>query len=582
MKKFLLMLSLSAALLLPGTAKAYTAIQIAEKGQHVIELFNADNLLNTIPRHSDGNCSFEASGSTLKVKNVYGRGDLNIVISGSRGTISTTGTYYLSNIYNHRLYAQKNTNSDGSTIYIIPMFLYYGSSYTYYTPDYGDSASDATKTVDIDSNGDGTYSLSLNGPFRIVSYDKNNNLTSSFRINYIQFESYVPNVTVTDELHDYLNSTTENRTYNAEFIKKSDTLYEIRNWGKRGQHINLNTDWTYSYQNLECTLDFDNLSATIAPTVCEAYIFSTTQAGRVFLGDKYDGESIYDVEGTIKINDISHTPDNTYSHYWTTNNGTAKTYLGNMQIVFPNCQRVVPSESPSVITEYKNSVVTFNTPVEMTHECDLALEKYGYGIVNGKETIYIKGKITPIKNLALVESYELHVVPGQLSDVRSSDFNHENGHINGYNIEKEEYFSDYEIGAKSAPLRVERAASKAAIKNDGNFTRMIPVEDLPVKSSDGKYSFYVKVNYLPEYNLAPTFHELSYISTPTGIDTAIAESDVTIEAATGTITVSGAENVEVYTLSGAQVYAGGEGSVAVAKGIYVVKADGVVKKVTVK
>lgn len=74
----------------------------------------------------------------------------------------------------------------------------------------------------------------------------------------------------------------------------------------------------------------------------------------------------------------------------------------------------------------------------------------------------------------------------------------------------------------------------------------------------------------------------SLSGTPTSIDDITSNNALTVKAGNGEIAVSGAQHVEVYTLSGVCIYSGAEGNVAVAPGIYVVKADGTVRKVTVK
>ncbi len=237
----------------------------------------------------------------------------------------------------------------------------------------------------------------------------------------------------------------------------------------------------------------------------------------------------------------------------------------------------------------------------MTHDVELGIETYGYGI-SGEDKgkyIYLRGALYPVEGTSTqyVDGYELMIVPGWHDSAAGSDFAHELGHTNGFNIEDPKYYhhAKYELteatGLRHAVAR--RAAEGktdeeiAAELNSGlNFNRMIPEADLPVADPNGHYTIYVKTNYTPASGLKPTYHALSYVSdeNTTSIDEVLGSTDdAVIAVRNGEIVVNGTDSlVEVFTLSGAKAYSGAAGTIAVAPGIYLVKAGTQVKKVSVK
>ena len=72
-------------------------------------------------------------------------------------------------------------------------------------------------------------------------------------------------------------------------------------------------------------------------------------------------------------------------------------------------------------------------------------------------------------------------------------------------------------------------------------------------------------------------------NTTTGIDEIAPADNVSVVAGEGVIKVSGAEGtVEVYNAAGVQVYAGTDNEIAVAAGLYIVKAGNKATKVVVR
>lgn len=264
------------------------------------------------------------------------------------------------------------------------------------------------------------------------------------------------------------------------------------------------------------------------------------------------------------------------NNYWVSDGGTTLTNI-TMDINLGRAGYYSPYDvelGNSGIPYYADRINIKKENAEVTHAVDLVLNKVG---VND-EYLYVNAEIVPGTDESrnqFVDHYELCVAPGNHNSISSFTTDKELGHINGTNLYNK-HNSDW------TPSTANRVAARAESTDALMLNKMVKLSDLKSQDANGKYTFYVKTVY-KNNQIEPTFHSLAYVSNPTSIDDVEVEgSDVNITAGEGVIEISGAENVEVYTLSGAQVYAGGEGSVAVAKGIYVVKADGVVKKVTVK
>lgn len=104
---------------------------------------------------------------------------------------------------------------------------------------------------------------------------------------------------------------------------------------------------------------------------------------------------------------------------------------------------------------------------------------------------------------------------------------------------------------------------------------------------DGKVTISAQQTGGDNYNPSPKLYKTAYVGIASGIkDISIIDGGngyVTI--ADRRITISGLNNKEeaaIFTLSGALVYSGNNGSVTVAPGIYIIKVGGYVKKIVVK
>lgn len=228
--------------------------------------------------------------------------------------------------------------------------------------------------------------------------------------------------------------------------------------------------------------------------------------------------------------------------------------------------------------------------LDVTHHCKIASDlEYGYGTIaddNPDNYLYIGGQVEQLKNthhLDNVDYYEYFVVPGTHTSPSGADFKDaEKGHVNGVNVTN--YITNFQPAANNA-LRV----SAKDLNEGNNFNLLFPeklfAENGIATDPNHKYTLYVKAHYNPETNLEPTFHALTPLNT---ITTGVNDLELNLEPANikvvdGGIAISGSNGTAmVSTLSGVVVYQGGDNTVSVAPGMYIVRAAGAVKKVLVK
>ena len=238
--------------------------------------------------------------------------------------------------------------------------------------------------------------------------------------------------------------------------------------------------------------------------------------------------------------------------------------------------RDLETSSRNMLTVNANSM-DFMLPD--TPSATMKVDKFGF---NDEDGLYVKGELINVANDRMVESYEIYAVPGKYTKITDNGFDchPEHGHSNAISLTGYDY-----------TLNPANAAAKIVSKDNRTFEKLLPPSVMLANGWDlnnKEYTFYVRFNFkssaVSRAAGAVGFGAMgsSGDGTVTSVGEILGGSDVDIRVAGGEIVVSGAENVEVYTVSGTQVYAGGEGSVAVQPGMYVVKAGQTVKKVVVK
>jgi hypothetical protein len=354
-----------------------------------------------------------------------------------------------------------------------------------------------------------------------------------------------------------------------------------------------------------------------------AYWFSYDAANRSELKAYSDAENIFkttnlpaaehETFGYFEAdNEIDHNHPETVCP-WVTNDGDRLTG-GGKDIVFKDYGLRISSNSnsdvalePSYYEEYSETRIVWGGFHDFTLGVDLSIEEFGAN----SGCVYVKGKITPTKNVKFVDHYELCIKKGHETSVNEFPSEGDNDYrkaANGYpkatNLFGIGNIESANENTISVPLTVKRRAaassSSAEVSDDPTdeieFTKFFSTSELNEKASASNltdYSFYVKAVYKDEYvgtteedpGLNPTYHSLTTFSgTLTGVESvADSSSDVAIYGVDGAIEVFGeVSSVGVYTISGAQVYSGSEKTIAVPAGLYIVKAGKAVAKVVVK
>jgi hypothetical protein len=243
--------------------------------------------------------------------------------------------------------------------------------------------------------------------------------------------------------------------------------------------------------------------------------------------------------------------------------------------------------------DYKYVSDTFDCTLDVA----LSIDQFG----SNADNIYVSGTITPNANTDFVDHYELCVKPGTsktVNDFADGYKSDPNGFVGSTNISSSSYDFSYDAESNSAnnvrSFRVESSDADSEEASESiSFSKLIPKSALTSKgTSNDDYSFYVKAVYKSEYikdnatdpGLNPTFHDIQSSGITTGIESVVeGGSDVAIYGVDGAIEVFGeVSNVDVYSISGAQVYSGSEKTIAVSAGLYIVKAGKAVAKVVVK
>lgn len=249
---------------------------------------------------------------------------------------------------------------------------------------------------------------------------------------------------------------------------------------------------------------------------------------------------------------------------WVTNDGTVRTFDGGYEIVFG---AYAYHDYSSVLDYIDSTVITPMDDNDVTADFHLDVRQYSAYDRDTKGEFRIQADVVPQQNCHNVESYDLYVVPKAMSSINEFGGKH-----------------DYTTGHADAVLIDSKPAAGANGGNTVSFDKWYTLTGDKFNKNLNDYSLFVKANYKSGTELDPTFHQLTPLTYTviTSIGVTGADSDVTVTAANGTITVKGADNVAVYTTTGAEVYNGPSGVINVAPGLYVVSAAGKTQKVIVR
>lgn len=401
--------------------------------------------------------------------------------------------------------------------------------------------------------------------------------------NSLTIYTYKSNVIVTDEAwddqSDSFDTLEKERYYHARIMVKDGNAY-ILNFSNDG--YGLTTNGTPQLIKLDYYSDGDfGINYTRAgagvrgPDINSYAEWTGIYLNYVYVGhdNRYDfGEEFYATPEPY----VGHVPThNHWAHH--VNGGTLETISGDL----------LPWDD---YTTYNLNYKFWNYAIKntkmywgdiITPEIQIEMDDAGYA-VNSEDGLYVSGTIKPVNIHPEVEQYidhyELYVADEAHSTVSNKATNNETGLSRGFNIHNEEFEVGYE-------QEKSRAAATAGPTDEIKFQKLIRPENLPADFNyNPGHTLFVKTYYKAGSGLTPSFHALTPLNnTTTGIDEIAPADNVSVVAGEGVIKVSGAEGtVEVYNAAGVQVYAGTDNEIAVAAGLYIVKAGNKATKVVVR
>lgn len=558
--------------------------------------------------HNGTDCQFGApvwhSGGYLK-KNA--NGGLDIVgfmsdyivpctLSNNKLTINCTGTF---KSINGDKPALKIMDADGDATQLRLNGQYvYSNIYDQYTT--ASITSNAYESVE-DSNGFSGYRFRFSGIYSL------------------QITGYIPEFPGYIDIFVYDTNATAKMYQNGNVVKTYNVAIEedgnnltIKNYFNMGAHFH-NTfgstslqssvrNWVYGTvdDNGNCTLNWDYMGGSVLATAYgyqtnirdrygnywEGWMFSRANITtyHTYLASDYDSSSspkFKNITGKrINAGKLSHRKHEV--NRWSVNDGGAVT-THQLESIYKFGQSRRYSTLTGTYTDHVDSIViTANNGGDCTHDVKMQINEFDFNPRNG----HLKTTVTTHshKNFDNVDYYDLYIVPGTYTSAADAGFKHhfEKGHEDAALVKAGCIDTAMEDGEIITNYITVAPHTNDALKGLGlEDVAALDDDPEPVKKP---YTLFLKAHYKPETGLEPTFHALATQLTTTGLEDLEAKSEeAAISAATGMIVIDGSDAVaEVYTTSGALVYAGADREIAVPAGLYIVRVGNQTAKVVVK
>lgn len=453
---------------------------------------------------------------------------------------------------------------------------YQGSNYTHYLNGY--------IVGTISETEDGGYKITFPS-FSLRNRNDGNLLSNMEQYDGYELEVIKTNATITETGYDIYNGgyLFRNRKFQGKLTINPDNTFELLGLSQTGYAINKQnqlvpvTGVLYDDNTLRIDSHQHMLFAEEAYTRYGYTYYSW--ADYQLMEMDAEGELYYSVDGTYTMNDeLSHNG----VHRWVTNDGDCTTSYG-LKIKLNDYTFVsVPNDNiyGEVLITYLSENTTIDCGYDKTLDVTLNLIEYDAD----EKDVYARGEVVSNKNFEHVSKYEVYMVPGNHSSINHHvgfRQNHEDGHTNAMLIYSKD-MTDYNHVNKEpqATFAAERASENPA---DLGFEVRIP--RTAIENAHGAFNryntLYVKAYY--DNGLEPTFHDMRYKATVTGITELVSAADVDIKALPGAIFVDETElTVNIFTPSGMMVYTGQAGTIPVAAGIYIVKVGNQTAKLVVK
>lgn len=309
----------------------------------------------------------------------------------------------------------------------------------------------------------------------------------------------------------------------------------------------------------------------------------------------------------IETGNVRH---NSASSNWVSHGGKRRTYEGISMDIDDFTYYMYDASN----TLYRKAPVEGSYRKVHIDEGDVTLQTSfvrGEGNGTNKATAQYAGTDDPLADVKYTE-----FTGGDASDSENFDGTYEWGIVPVINVDKnEKYVESYEVmavpGTYNTASEIEQHLDEAVnfrriFTNDG--TKLTAGNSAVFNADEAKnglykpgdfriarknagfgpdsYTFFIKANYKPETNLAPTYHDVyPYTFTaviPTNVDV-IGYSNVKVKGLSGCLTIeSNGMEAAVYDIAGAELYRGYDASINVPAGTYIVKIGRKAYKTIVK
>lgn len=557
--------------------------------------------------------------------------DIALTISGDKAKIAFTKNIppvyvgkqwnnYYGYVNQYMQMAAYLLGKNGTTNYsLIPVETYNGR------PSEGDNDWVGTVT----QNSDGSYTITMEdfyvAKLTYIStkavgylYDNNENNLGLYNTTYytigsekcsggLTIRTYNPKNTATDTYYSAENGTTENRQYAVDVELKADGKMTIENWGNLGRAnvstfaaLNPGEIWQTDFNQFEGEYNFGTKEVLMKQ--CNRLLSPYPQAGYMY-EQMIHGE-LQNINGVTMAEDIMGTIDCKIAHkggnLWL-NGSSYITQVSDIVFNFPKYgigdSADDNTEDPYFeIAEVTNTRIPVDGMYEYTHDVDFKAAEMGLTYFIPTDEYYVRGEIDPasVKNPGYVDHYELHIIPGEHSDdevTNAAFMNWDKGHNLAVNISDPKYYES-SYPTEEAPAAVKAMADNAdaaqAANSDGRFLRKISAQELKdanAYNADHKYTVYLKAVYTGDSGLESSFHALYSLGEPvvTGLDNIYGDVKGNVMVDGTTVTLSNtADKGMIATTTGTIVYQGGDATVDLAPGVYVVRAGSYVGKIIIR
>lgn len=481
----------------------------------------------------------------------------------------------------------------------------------------------------VTQNSDGSYTITMEdfyvAKLTYIStkavgylYDNNENNLGLYNTTYytigsekcsggLTIRTYNPKNTATDTYYSAENGTTKNRQYAVDVELKADGKMTIENWGNLGQANvctvaapNPGQTWQTGFNQFEGEYNFG--TKEVLMKTCNRLLSPYPQAGYMYK-QMIHGD-LQNVNGVTMAEDIMGTIDCKIAHKGGNQWLNGRTYITEVSDVvfnFPK-YRIGDSADNNIddpyfeIAEVTNTRIPVDGMYEYTHDVDFKAAEMGLTYFIPTDEYYVRGEIDPasVKNPGYVDHYELHIIPGEHSDdevTNAAFMNRDKGHDLAVNISDPKYYES-SYPTEEAPAAVKAMADNAdaaqAANSDGRFLRKISAQELKdanAYNADHKYTVYLKAVYTGDSGLEPSFHALHSLGEPvvTGLDNIYGDVKGNVGVNGTTVTLSNtADKGMIATTTGTIVYQGGDATVDLAPGVYVVRAGSYVGKIIIR